>query len=65
MTLAQLIAEGLIQTELDRARERANGHYDRRPRRPRRKRRIRLPLALARKRQLTVRPPNGRATVFG
>jgi hypothetical protein len=63
MSLAQLIAEGLIQTELDRARERAARRYARRPRR--RKRRIRLPLALARQAKPARRAPNGRTTVFG
>jgi hypothetical protein len=45
MPVAQLIAQGLIQTHLDLARERAQEQYNRRPRR--RKRRVRWPLALA------------------
>ncbi len=46
MSMAQLIAAGFIQTELDFRRERALGQYNRRPRR--RKRRVRWPLVLAR-----------------
>jgi hypothetical protein len=46
MSMAHLIAAGLIQPELEFRRERAQQQYNRRTRR--RKRRVRWPLALAR-----------------
>ena len=46
MSMGQLIAAGLIQSELDFRRARAQQQYNRRPRR--RRRRLRWPLALAR-----------------
>lgn len=63
MSIAQLMAEGFIQTELEFRRERALQQYNRRPRR--RKRRMRWPLALARQAKPARHAPNGRATVFG
>lgn len=49
MSMAQLIAQGSIQSVLDFRRERALGQYGQYNRRPRRrKRRVRWPLALAR-----------------
>lgn len=44
MSMAQLIAEGFIQTELDFRRERAFQQYNRRPRR---RKRVRRPLRAA------------------
>lgn len=63
MSVAQLMAEGFIQTELELRRERARQQYNRRPRR--RKRRVRWPLALARLSKPARRAPNGRVTAFG